>query len=129
MKKKTNRSLEDKNTTLQTAQTKSKTSRRSLLRAGLTIGGASAVGAGLFNAGVLNPARTLARDLDAGPTKGDLAILQFLAALEIIETDLWTQYNELGGIEGIADEGDPFVLGGTPATTPINWPCATWTGT
>jgi hypothetical protein len=32
-------------------------------------------------------------------TKGDVAILRFLAAVEIIETDLWQQYNELGGIQ------------------------------
>src|SRR6266436_9094485 len=31
-------------------------------------------------------------------TKGDAAILRFLAAAELIETDLWIQYNELGGI-------------------------------
>jgi hypothetical protein len=31
-------------------------------------------------------------------TKGDIAILQFLAAAELIESDLWTQYTELGGI-------------------------------
>lgn len=31
---------------------------------------------------------------------GDIAILRFLAAAEIIETDLWTQYNELGGVNG-----------------------------
>jgi len=29
---------------------------------------------------------------------GDVAILQFLAAAELIESDLWTQYAELGGI-------------------------------
>ncbi len=29
--------------------------------------------------------------------RGDVAILQFLAAAEIIETDLWQQYTELGG--------------------------------
>jgi ferritin-like protein len=32
-------------------------------------------------------------------TRGDAAILRFLAAAEIIETDLWQQYNELGGIQ------------------------------
>ncbi|GAC1463397.1 MAG: hypothetical protein PVSMB7_04940 [Chloroflexota bacterium] len=31
-------------------------------------------------------------------SQGDAAILRFLAAAEIIETDLWQQYNELGGI-------------------------------
>jgi len=32
-------------------------------------------------------------------TKGDAAILRFLAAAEILETDFWVQYNELGGIQ------------------------------
>ena len=32
-------------------------------------------------------------------TRGDEAILRFLAALETLETDLWQQYNELGGIQ------------------------------
>jgi len=32
-------------------------------------------------------------------TRGDAAILRFLAAAEIIETDIWQQYNELGGIQ------------------------------
>jgi hypothetical protein len=35
-----------------------------------------------------------------GPTDGDIAILRFLAAAEILETDLWEQYNELGGLHG-----------------------------
>jgi len=34
-----------------------------------------------------------------GLTKGDGAILRFLAAAEILETDLWQQYNELAGIQ------------------------------
>jgi hypothetical protein len=33
-------------------------------------------------------------------TRGDVAILRFLAAAEIIETDLWQQYAELGGVDG-----------------------------
>jgi hypothetical protein len=33
-------------------------------------------------------------------TKGDVAILRFLAAAEILESDLWTQYTELGGDGG-----------------------------
>jgi hypothetical protein len=33
-------------------------------------------------------------------TEGDVAILRFLAAVELIETDLWQQYNELGGVAG-----------------------------
>jgi ferritin-like protein len=33
-------------------------------------------------------------------TSGDTAILRFLAAAEIIEKDLWQQYDELGGVNG-----------------------------
>jgi hypothetical protein len=46
-------------------------------------------------------------------SKGDASILRFLAAAEILETDLWQQYNELGGIQ------DSEVPGGTgsPAYT------------
>jgi hypothetical protein len=36
-----------------------------------------------------------------GLTRGDVAILRLLAAAEIIETDLWQQYNELGGIDAV----------------------------
>src|SRR5260370_22793017 len=35
-----------------------------------------------------------------GLTIGDAAVLRFLAAAEILETDLWQQYNELGGVNG-----------------------------
>ena len=35
-----------------------------------------------------------------GITKGDADILRFLAAAELIESDLWQQYNELGGVNG-----------------------------
>jgi hypothetical protein len=31
---------------------------------------------------------------------GDVAILRLLAAIELIESDLWEQYNELGGVNG-----------------------------
>jgi hypothetical protein len=33
-------------------------------------------------------------------SRGDAAILRFLAAAELIESDLWAQYNELGGVNG-----------------------------
>ena len=40
-----------------------------------------------------------AKDNQAGSLNaGDVAILRFLAAAELIESDLWTQYAELGGI-------------------------------
>jgi len=59
----------------------------------LLAGGAAVVGAGLLANGKLAYAQK------GGPLNtGDVAILQFLAAAELIETDLWTQYAELGGI-------------------------------
>src|SRR3954453_20419820 len=42
---------------------------------------------------------TKSKAADDRITGGDVAILRFLAAVEIIETDLWQQYNELGGIQ------------------------------
>ncbi len=69
--------------------------RRSFMKSGMLAGGAATLSAGLLNGS--RPA--FAEDNDNGRlTKGDAAILRFLAAAEIIESDLWTQYNELGGI-------------------------------
>ena len=70
--------------------------RRSFLKGGLLAGGA-AVGAGLLANAPL--ARAQARTQEGGTLNaGDIAILRFLAAAELIESDLWTQYAELGGI-------------------------------
>jgi hypothetical protein len=67
--------------------------RRSFMKGSLLAGGAAIVGAGLLTNG------TLAHAQESGPLgAGDVAILQFLAAAELIEADLWTQYAELGGI-------------------------------
>ena len=67
-------------------------SRRSFLLKG------AAVGAGTIGFGRLlaDPPLALA---SGGLTKGDAAILRFLAAAELIEADLWQQYNELAGIQ------------------------------
>ncbi len=69
-------------------------------RAFLVGAGATALGAEFFADLPLAAARTRL-------TKGDEAILRFLSAAEILETDLWQQYNELGGIQ------DSQVPGGT----------------
>jgi len=42
-------------------------------------------------------------------SKGDVAILRLLAAAEIIETDLWQQYNELGGIGATGSISQPYI--------------------
>ena len=89
---------------------RSSISRRSFL------GKSIAVGAGTMGAGLLANAlvaQVSAPNSKGGLTRGDADILRFLAAAEIIEADLWQQYNELGGIQ------DPEVPGGTgnPAYT------------
>ena len=53
----------------------------------------------VVSAGSLLSAAAEAESSKSGITFGDAAILRFLAAAEILETDLWQQYNELGGIQ------------------------------
>src|SRR6202049_4593795 len=73
--------------------------RRSFLK-GLAVGGAGTIGSGLLSTGLLVPNFVHAQGAaSSAVTKGDVAILRFLAAAEILETDLWQQYNELGGIQ------------------------------
>jgi hypothetical protein len=86
---------------------KSFISRRSFLGTSL------AVGVGAIGGGLLATAPTAsAKDKDKGKdkggrlTEGDTAILRFLAAAEILETDLWQQYNELAGIQDSEVPGD-----------------------
>jgi hypothetical protein len=70
-------------------------SRRSFLKSSMVAGAVATVGAGILGSGL--PA--FARGTSEPPiTNGDIAILQFLAAAELIESDLWIQYAELGGI-------------------------------
>ena len=80
-------------------------SRRAFLASGVAVG----VGAGLGPFG--GAVSALAEKPSTGKLqKGDAAILRFLAAAEILETDLWQQYNELGGIQ------DSEVPGGSGST-------------
>ncbi len=41
-----------------------------------------------------------ARAASSGLTDGDVAILRFAATAELVEADLWQQYDELGGVNG-----------------------------
>src|SRR5579859_4131787 len=74
------------------------TNRRSFLRKGVILGGAGTLGTGLLSVGLMAPTLLHAQSAKSSLTKGDIAILRFLSAAEILETDLWQQYNELGGI-------------------------------
>src|SRR4051812_45209523 len=93
-------------------QSQDQTSRRSFLLKGAAVGAASLGAGGLL----LDPAQALAKARPkSGPKgrlpKGDVAILRFLAAAELIETDLWQQYNELAGIQ----DGEVAGGSGSPA--------------
>jgi hypothetical protein len=66
--------------------------RRSFLK-GLGVAGAT------ISAGTLLATQLSAEERGGRLGKGDAAILRFLAAAEILETDLWQQYNELAGIQ------------------------------
>jgi hypothetical protein len=61
--------------------------------------GAATMGAGLLSGGLSAFGQDREDDDGAPITKGDIAILQFLSALEQIEEDLWIQYSELGGTQ------------------------------
>lgn len=69
--------------------------RRSFLRNSVIAGAAVTAGAALLE-GV--PA-ALAHESRSPLTRGDIAILRWLAAAEIIESDLWLQYTELAGVQ------------------------------
>src|SRR5580700_3815143 len=71
--------------------------RRSFLKGSLLAGGAAVAGAGLLTNGTLASAQA-STQASGSLNSGDVAILRFLAAAELIEADLWTQYAELGGI-------------------------------
>src|SRR5271157_17689 len=79
--------------------------RRSFLQASLATGGAIA-GATVLGAPKLfaqtspstSAQTSLFAQISERLTTGDVAILKFLAAAELIESDLWTQYAELGGV-------------------------------
>jgi len=94
-----------------TEQVQQRRVRRRTSRRGFLVKGA-AVGAGAVGAGWLltDASPALA---SGGLTKGDAAILRFLAAAELIETDLWQQYNELAGIQDSETPGGS----GNPAYT------------
>ena len=75
-------------------QSPANVSRRTFLATGVAAG----VGATL---GPLGKSAAAFADRGFGLSEGDAAILRFLAAAEIIETDLWQQYNELARHPGL----------------------------
>jgi Ferritin-like domain len=90
--------------------------RRSFLKKGALAGGAAAIGAGLIGGKSLAFADDQGRNR-SGITKGDIAILTFLSAVEQVEADLWIQYAELGGAtnQGLSPIDLPVKTGLAPA--------------
>jgi hypothetical protein len=73
--------------------------RRSFVKSGLTAAGVATVGAGLLADSSSVFAQNGPEEHSGRLTPGDAALLRFAAAAEILETDFWVQYNELGGIQ------------------------------
>jgi Ferritin-like domain len=72
--------------------------RRSFVKNGLTAAGVAAASAGLLANSSSVLAQPKPEEHSGRLTDGDAALLRFAAAAEILETDFWVQYNELGGI-------------------------------
>src|ERR1700744_4504076 len=79
--------------------------RRSFLK-GLGMAGATLLPASAL---LMTKGKAQADERQGKLTKGDVAILRLLAAAEIIETDLWQQYNELGGIGATGSISQPYI--------------------
>jgi Ferritin-like domain len=88
--------------------------RRSFLRGSLATGAAT-VGAGILGSG-LSAFGEQTEEGSGTLTFGDAAMLRFAAAAEILETDFWIQYNELGGIQ---DKEVPGGSGNEPYTAAL----------
>src|SRR5579864_3163622 len=83
--------------------------RRSFMKRGLVTAGAATVATSMLSS-LPTFSQELASEAEEGHgtlDKGDAALLRFAAAAEILESDFWVQYNELGGIQ------DNEVPGGT----------------
>src|ERR1700680_2622203 len=87
---------------------KGSANRRSFLKNGMIAVGAVTGSTGLLTGGMSafgNEGKEDSDDL----SRGDAAILQLLLAAEIIETALWQQYKELGGVEATNSVSQPYI--------------------
>src|SRR5258707_2060015 len=83
------------------------TNRRAFLTTGMVAAGAATMGASLLP----GTSAAFSGEEDRAPiTKGDIAILTFLSALEQVEADLWIRYAELVGAtnQGLSPIDLPF---------------------
>jgi len=87
---------------------KGNANRRSFLKNGMIAVGAVTASTGLLTGGVSAFGQEGKEEGD-DLSRGDAAILQLLLAAEIIETDLWQQYRELGGVEATNSVSQPYI--------------------
>jgi hypothetical protein len=95
--------------------------RRSFLK-GLGMAGATLLPAGAL---LTAKANAMGGDKSGSLTRGDAAILRFLAAAEILESDLWEQYWELGGNQEADFASTNPATGTAPSPTGGNGPYTT----
>jgi hypothetical protein len=79
--------------------------------------GVGAAGLALTSGTALMTSAFGAEESSGSLPPGDAAILRFLAAAEIIESDLWQQYAELGGLQHNEPPLLTGLIGGNPAYT------------
>jgi hypothetical protein len=77
--------------------------RRSFLKKGAFAASAAAVGVEMLGGRAALFGRESHEEKSGRLTKGDAALLRFAAAAEILETDFWVQYNELGGVPNTSE--------------------------
>lgn len=78
---------------------KSSLNRRTFMKKGLAAAGTATAGTVLLTNSSLAFADHGPEEHSGRLTPGDAALLRFAAAAEILETDFWVQYNELGGVQ------------------------------
>src|ERR1700722_16894505 len=91
----TQETIQPSTSTQANAPTQAGSNRRSFLKRTIIAGAAATAGAGILARGVPAFAQTAET---SSITSGDIALLRFAAAAELIETDMWQQYAELGGL-------------------------------
>jgi len=91
--------------------------RRLFIKRGLAVAGTASVGGGLLAAGFPAFAEDRGEEDRRVLTRGDAALLRFAAAAEILESDFWVQYNELGGVQ---DSEVPGASGNPTYTEKLN---------
>src|SRR6202453_2874324 len=87
-----------KETQMKQSESEARNNRRSFLKKSALAAGAATMAASLLTRGMSTFAQSTSSSSSGSLSAGDIAILRFLAAAELIESDLWTQYAELGGI-------------------------------